>query len=655
MKWQQRGWTRLVVLLAVAVCVAACAARPADEKTYDKADGNLRTRHVPEIPARLSGGLRQYSSVRKATFLGWLGEELLIGTRFGQITQLHRVAAPLAMREQLTFADEPVGSAVVPPVRQPTGFVFARDSGGAEFYQYYHYELATGRTRLLTDGRSRYSTLVWSADGERFAYTTTQRNGRDNDVHVRDVDGNRYATLETSEGFWAALDFSADGTRLLLLQYLSANRSRLFEMDVATSEAVPLFDSQADGDVEASFGMAQYDRNGDVYFTADLGAEFMRLHHFDRSSGRIEVITGDVPWDVEYFQVSPDRSLLAYSINEDGLSRLMVVGLPERQFIALPALPMGVIRGFAFSADGQRLALNLEQPTAPADVHVLDLGSRSLVRWTRSETGGLKGSDFTEPVLIRYPSFDGREIPVFVYLPDGPGPHPAVIYIHGGPESQYRPRLSSNFQYLVNELRIAVIAPNVRGSRGYGKSFLQLDDGRAREDSVKDIGALLDWVAVTEELDDRHVGVWGGSYGGYMVLASLVHFGDRIAAGAASVGISNFVTFLENTQPYRRDLRRVEYGDERDAEMRAFLEAISPLRRAGEITTPALISHGRNDPRVPAAESEQIVSELESNGVPVWYVLALDEGHGFKKRRNRDYLDAATMFFFERHLTQHAR
>jgi dipeptidyl aminopeptidase/acylaminoacyl peptidase len=466
-------------------------------------------------------------------------------------------------------------------------------------------------------------------------------------VHVRDVEGNRYATFETSEGFWAALDFSADGSRVLLLQYLSANRSRLFELNVATSQAVALFDDS----VEAAFGMAQYDGADDVFFTADLGAEFMRLHHLERATGRIEVITGDVPWNVEYFQISANDEHLAYSVNEDGRSRLVVVSLPARQFVALPELPMGVIRGFAFSADGQRLALNLSQPTAPTDVHVLDLGSRELVRWTRSETGGLAPSGFVEPVLIRYPSFDARQIPAFVYLPDGPGPHPVVIYIHGGPESQYRPVLSSNFQYLVNELGIAVIAPNVRGSRGYGKSYLKLDDQGSREDSVKDIGALLTWITNQGELDAQRTGVWGGSYGGYMVLASLVHFGDRLAAGAASVGISNFVTFLEHTQPYRRDLRRVEYGDERDPDMRAHLEAISPLRRAGEITTPGLISHGKNDPRVPMAESEQIVAELESNGVPVWYVLALDEGHGFKKRGNRDYLNAVTMLFFATHLT----
>ena len=225
-----------------------------------------------------------------------------------------------------------------------------------------------------------------------------------------------------------------------------------------------------------------------------------------------------------------------------------------------------------------------------------------------------------------------------------------IVNIHGGPESQSRPSFSSTTQYYVNELGIAVIYPNVRGSRGYGKTYLKLDNGRRREDSVRDIGALLDWIAAAPDLDADRVAVTGGSYGGYMVLASVVHYGDRLRAGIERVGISNFVTFLENTQPYRQDLRRVEYGDERDPDMRAFLTQISPLTRVDKITTPMLISQGQNDPRVPASESEQIVAALKKGDIPVWYALARDEGHGFRKKSNRDYLSAVTAMFVQRHL-----
>ena len=280
----------------------------------------------------------------------------------------------------------------------------------------------------------------------------------------------------------------------------------------------------------------------------------------------------------------------------------------------------------------------------------IDFGTRLLTRWTRSELGGIQANRLVEPELIRYPTFDGRTIPAFVYRPSGSGPHPVIVSIHGGPEGQARPTFSATTQYYVNELGAAVIYPNVRGSAGYGKTWLTLDNGRRREDSVRDIGALLDWIAAVPDLNADRVAVTGGSYGGYMVLASLVHYGDRLRAGIERVGISNFVTFLENTQPYRQDLRRVEYGDERDPGMRAFLTSVSPLTRVDEMTTPLLISQGLNDPRVPASESEQIVAALKERDIPVWYVLAKDEGHGFRKKSNRDYLGAVTALFLKRHL-----
>ena len=292
----------------------------------------------------------------------------------------------------------------------------------------------------------------------------------------------------------------------------------------------------------------------------------------------------------------------------------------------------------------------MNRAAAPTDVYSIDFAETSLTRWTRSESGGLREEDMAEPELIRYATFDGRETPAFVYLPAGDGPHPVLIDIHGGPEGQHRPRFSSATQFRVNELGIAVVAPNVRGSAGYGTAYLKLDNGYLREDSVRDIGALLDWIATRDDFDAGRVAVSGGSYGGYMVLASLVHFGDRLRAGIERVGISNFVSFLENTQGYRRDLRRVEYGDERDPDMRAFLQRISPLNQVERIARPMLISQGLNDPRVPASESEQIVAALRERNVPVWYVLARDEGHGFRKKVNRDYLMAATALFLQRHL-----
>jgi len=656
----QTRWGRpLAVLALVLLCACAGGPRSADAPAFDPAAvpgrvlaGSLLLDGVPEIPERISAGLDRYTDARSAFLLGWLGEGMLVSTRFGNTYQLHRVAAPGAAREQLTFFDEPVTTAWVPPVAAPGGFVYARDSGGSEFYQLYYLDLGNGRSRLLSDGRSRYDDVCWNRSGDRFAYTTTERNGRNWDLHAQDLAGNHRVLLETETGAWAALDWSPDGERLLVLQYLSVNESSVFELRLADGRLTPLLDAS----LTASVTDARYAADGRaVYFAADIGAEFVRLHRLDLDSGRLEVLSADVPWDVEAFDLSADGRFLAVVFNEGGPSRLRIRRLADGALLALPELPVGVVDGLAFSADGSRLGFSLNRATASEDAYSLDLASRSLARWTHSELGGLDENRLVAPEFFDYPTFDRvdgapRRIPAQIYRPGGPGPHPVLVNIHGGPESQYRPFFSVLSQYLVKELGVAVIAPNVRGSRGYGKSYLKLDDGRRREDSVKDIGALLDWIEGQPGLDGSRVAVLGGSYGGYMVLAAMIRYGDRLAAGVDRVGISNFVTFLENTQDYRRDLRRAEYGDERDPAMRAFLEGISPLNRADEIRRPMLISQGYNDPRVPASESEQIVAALKANGVPVWYVLALDEGHGFAKKRNRDFDAAATMAFLERYL-----
>jgi dipeptidyl aminopeptidase/acylaminoacyl peptidase len=269
--------------------------------------------------------------------------------------------------------------------------------------------------------------------------------------------------------------------------------------------------------------------------------------------------------------------------------------------------------------------------------------------------GGLDPAGFVEPELVHYPTFDQvdgrpRAMPAYVYRPRGAGPHPVIVYIHGGPEGQYRPGFSSTSQLWVATLGAAVVAPNVRGSSGYGKTYVALDNGTKREDSVADIGALLDWIATQPDLDPGRVAVVGGSYGGYMVLASLTHYSDRLRAGVDIVGISNFVTFLEHTQGYRRDLRRVEYGDERDPEMRTFLDGISPNRHADRIKVPLLVAAGANDPRVPASESSQIVEAVRGRGYDVWFMKALDEGHGFRKKGTRDLYDQIVVLFLQQHL-----
>ena len=381
-----------------------------------------------------------------------------------------------------------------------------------------------------------------------------------------------------------------------------------------------------------------------IVLASDAQGEFRQLAVLDPALSKPQWKA--TSWDVTDIEVS-DGGRAAYALNEDGASRLFLLN-PD----AAVDLPVGIVSGMKFSPDGKRLGFTLSRPDAPSDAYTYEIAEKKLVRWTYSETGGLDPSAFVAPQRISYKSFDQRVIPAYVYKPRGAKRAPVVISIHGGPEGQYQPFFTPLTQYWVSELGLAVIAPNVRGSTGYGKTYVALDNAEKREDSVKDIGALLDWIAAQPDLDASRVAVLGGSYGGYMVLASLVHFGDRIKAGVDIVGIANFVTFLEKTSGYRVDLRRVEYGDERDPQMRAVFERISPANHADRIKSALMVAHGRNDPRVPFFEAEQIAAKVRAQGRPVWTLYAGNEGHGFARKENRDYMNAATALFFRKHLLE---
>jgi dipeptidyl aminopeptidase/acylaminoacyl peptidase len=539
------------------------------------------------------------------------------------------------------------------------------DEGGAEFYQLFLLDPSRGEARRLTDGESRNSSALWSRDGRRLAFQSTRRNGASNDVWMLEPARPEEARLllEAPDGaWWAPADWSANGERLLIIHYVSANDSRIHLLDLASGEHRLI----AGGDAEPGNHTGvrpHFDAGGDGFFSAaDADGEFRRLVHTRLDSGERRQVTSDIPWDVRLLALSDDRTRGAFVVNQGGIDSLYLLDPATLEHRPVEDLPIGLIGGLTFSPDGRRLAMNLNTAQTPSDVYSLELGAEplgagGLTRWTWSEVGGLDTDRFAAPELIHFPTFDGvagarREIPAFVYLPPGEGPHPVIVTIHGGPEGQYRPRFSSRVQTWVDLLGAAVIAPNVRGSSGYGKSYLRLDNGMQREDSVKDIGALLDWIATRDDLDAQRVAVYGGSYGGYMVLASMVHYSDRLRAGVDIVGISNFVSFLENTQDYRRDLRRVEYGDERLPEMRAHLERISPNRNAAKITAPLFVAQGQNDPRVPVTESGQIVRDVRGAGHEVWYMNALNEGHGFRKKENRDLFEQLALLFLERHLSE---
>jgi dipeptidyl aminopeptidase/acylaminoacyl peptidase len=617
--------------------------------------GNLVLDNIPGVETPLTARLEDYLNSRGASFVDWLPDDsLLISTRFGDAEQLHRVATPLGDREQLTFFREPVSVARAPQSAVAPGFAFLRDQGGNEQSQVFYYDLNTRAVRMLTTGQGQNGAMVWSHDGKRVAYNSTARDGTSFDLMVAEPGAAFSAPRLVFNGFqknWSALDWSPDDSKLLIGNFVSANESHLYVMDVATAALTPV----SEGSDPASVSEARFTPDGrGVYLVTNRDSEFEQLRRVDLVTGAVEVLTGHIPWDIESFARTDDGRFLAWVANIDGVSRLTVLDLAKRAEI-LPPLPDGKIGRIAFDRSGKRLALSLESPQSPRDVFVLEVERNALVRYTRSEAGALDPLQFTPAELVRFPTFDRadgkrREIPAFIYRSRAPGPRPVLIDIHGGPESQAVPRWDPFKQFLVREMGFTVITPNVRGSSGYGRSFLDLDNGENREDALKDIGALLVWIGAQRELDAKHVFVSGGSYGGYLSLAAMVNFGDRLRGGIDVVGISNFVTFLESTSAYRRALRRPEYGDERLPKMRAYLQRISPLTNAARISKPLLVVQGLNDPRVPATESQQMVAKIRARGGEVWYLAAKDEGHGFRKKPNRDFYQKTIVAFLEKQL-----
>jgi dipeptidyl aminopeptidase/acylaminoacyl peptidase len=639
--------------------------------------GTLIYDGIPAATGDDAAGLGRWLESRSASFLDWQADgSLITTTRFANVAQLHRVRAPLGMREQLTWSSEPITSVWSHPY-DANVLLFGRDKGGDENRQIWLRNLAAGEERLLTDGKSRHGAPVFAHDGRRIAFPGNARDGASTDIYVTDVETGGVPRLVLGGGSEAISveDWSSDDKRIVFIRYRSAADSELVVVDVATgaqSRLEPLppppapvsrrksRDARAAETIPGptSVAQARYSKDGrGIYILSDRGGEFIELRYRDLYTGVELSLTPDARWDVERFDQSPDGQYIAYTQNEAGVDRLVLYATATKANVLLPPLPAGsVIQNIGFDRASHQLAVSLESAQSPRDVYVYTLGAGTplpqvqLARWTQSELGPIDKSKPVAALPIQFPTWDTvggspRLLSGFLYRPATPGPHPVLIYIHGGPESQYRPRWDAFTQYLVNELGYAVVAPNVRGSSGYGRSFLRLDDGRLREDAVRDIGSLLVWLGLQPDIDRSRMVVMGASYGGYMTLASLVNYGERLAGGIDVVGISNFVSFLTNTASYRRDLRRVEYGDERNAEMRLFLQGISPLNNAAAIKKPLLVVQGLNDPRVPASESEQLVSRMRGNGGEVWYLAARDEGHGFRKKTNVDaYLLTVAQF-----------
>lgn len=609
---------------------------------------------VPRIPAILAETAGRYGEYRSASFADWQPgkRSMLISTRFAATPQLHLVGQPGGERHQLTFFTDAVRDGRFHP-NSGDYIVFPKDTGGGEWYQLYRFDLATGNVTLLTDGKSRNSVGPWSSKGDQIAYTSTRRTGKDTDLWVMNPAEPKSDRLLTQlvGGGWEPLDWSPDDKKILLMEELSVNESYLWIVDTATGEKTALTPRGAKEKVSYFDGRFSKDAKG-LYVTTDKDSEFHRLAYISLGAKEYSYLTSKIPWDVVAFDLSRDGKRIAFVTDENGLSVLRHFRTDKNDMLLEPKnLPSGVIGEVRWRGDGPELAFSVANAQGPGDVYSLDVATGKLDRWTDSETA-VPAKDFPSAKLVKWKSFDGKIISGFLYKPPAKftGKRPVLVVIHGGPEGQSLPYFLGRQNYLLNELGIALIFPNVRGSLGFGKTFTLLDNGFLREDTYKDINSLFDWIGMQPDLDADRIGVTGGSYGGHMTLAISTFYSDRIRCSVDIVGMSNLVTFLEHTESYRRDLRRVEYGDERDPKMRDFLERIAPMNNIEKIKKPMLVVAGKNDPRVPVSESDQIVAALKKSGTPVWYIMAKDEGHGYQKKANQDYQFYATVEFLEEYL-----
>jgi dipeptidyl aminopeptidase/acylaminoacyl peptidase len=639
------------ILLLVPIVFGARVASAQEAQAVVTPGDNLVVEGVPPIPDSLADRVDRYTEFRSATLRGWhpLRPQILIGTRFGETIQIHLVTQPGGARRQLTFGDERALGGEFQPV-EGDAFVFSRDVGGSEFYQLYRYDLETGEETLLTDGTSRNTSPRWSNHGRWLAYGSTRRTGRDVDLWV--IDPSDPATdrmvVQLEGGGWSVADWSPDDTALAVLEFVSINESYVWLVDVASGERTLV--TPKGGPERIAYDNVRFAPDGrGLYVTTDRASEFRRLVHLDLATGQHRTLTPGIDWDVEEFELSPDGGTIAFVTNEDGISVLHLAEASSGRELTVPELPSGVISELEWHPSGDWLGFVISTAQTPSDVYSLAVESGRVDRWTFSETGGIPTDGFASPELVHWDTFDGRMLSGFLYRPPERfyGPRPVIVHIHGGPESQARPGFLEREAYFAQELGFAILFPNVRGSAGYGKTFLQLDNGLLREDAYHDVGALFDWIATRPDLDASRVVVTGGSYGGHMTFAVAARYSDRIRAAISVVGMSSLVTFLENTQDYRRDLRRAEYGDERNPEIRAFLERIAPLAMADAITVPMFVVQGGNDPRVPLGEAEQMVAGIRDNGAEVWYLMARDEGHGFARKPNRDFQFYATVMFLK--------
>ncbi len=662
---------------------------------------------IPIIPAQTQNAntsarpgaytIDRYLNIRSAsapTFSA-AGERVAFLTNITGTNQIWSVNSQGGWPDQLTSYEDRVDFVQWSP--DGSGLVFGKAHGGDENAQLYWLAPDGSQAKALTNNpQVRYNFGAWSHDGKRIGYASNKRNPDFFDIYVMDVATGREEMVYQQDGSNSVEAWSLDGTKMIVShedERLSLNND-LYLVDLTTKQATHL----TPHDDASQFERIHFTRDGrSILLSTNVSREFLSLARMGLQTKKIEILD-DTKWDVSSFHISSDARLIAYAINRDGMSELYVREVNADGTLGAKGAPLelpgkGVVTGLDFSQDrvqpannNLKLAFSFSGPRFNSDVWVYDLGTSKLSQVTHSSRAGIPQTSFVEPELIHYKTFDGIEIPAWYYRPQASGANlaarlnqsndncgceattpsqqanlnvavvaarqsaaglPVIVLVHGGPEGQTQATFSDTTQYYLSR-GYAVLAPNVRGSTGYGKSYTHLDDVRHREDSVRDLAASVEWLKTQGGADAHRIAVMGGSYGGYMTYAAVTLYPDLWAAAIAQYGIVNFESFLKTTKGYRRKLREVEYGSlERDLD---FLHTISPIAKVDRIKAPLLVVAGRNDPRVPYTEAEQIVNSLRARNAAVEYMLFPDEGHGIVKLANRLKLYPAIADFLDRYM-----
>lgn len=638
----------LVPLLLVICCQIAVA-----QNDYISPGDKLVTDGIPKIPFSLGREVDPYTMISAYSLAGWdpSKRELWAKSLTSNASLIYRVSAPNSSPQVQTFITTGVYDVYCQP--QGNSLVYVKDMEGNEVFQLYAYDLASHKSTLLSDGKSRNTEPVWSNRGDRLIYSSNRRNGSDTDLYIlNSLEPNHTRLLaQTEGGYLKVFDWSPDDRQALYYNWISSNESYLYTVDVTTGQKTLL--TPKIGNEKVAYDFAQFSRDGKgIYLTTDRDSEFLRLAYMDLATKQISFQSNEIKWNIEDFKLSPDRQTIAFISNEDGIGRLHLLDTATNREKLVPTPGVGLISNLKWHTNSIDLAFVFSSARSVADIYTINTSSGKVERWVKNATDGINVEKFSEAELIHWKSFDSKQISGFLYRPPTKftGKRPIIINIHGGPDDQARPDFNGTDNYFINELGIAMIYPNVRGSKGYGKTFLKLDNANKREESIQDIGTLLDWIKTQPYLDADRVMVMGASYGGYMSLSAAATYNDRICAALSQSGPTNLVTNIEHTEGWRRDRRREEYGDEREPKMRAFLERIAPLNNVQKIKKPLMIVQGQNDPRVPASEATQMAEAAKKMGTPVWYLLAKDEGHDFANQSTRNFQLYATILFVKEFL-----